>query len=229
MVVWDQFGPLCGGNFALLGRCSLLQKVNSRGRGIQLFMRRTRIFQEWVWRLSLHHSQWSKNVGSISERWRLKGPMRATSKPHSALDEDLDLLNLSDFLALCFGARAVFPEVPAEFYAALEWRVLCALRWKCSERTTGLKYEAALWTFQAICRESQSRKQTVCHGCAPSKGRSSIWSAARRAREMCGLCLASDAILSRRAFTKLRVVITIPCAFPYDFKFKIAPTMFFLG
>ena len=42
--------------------------------------------------------------------------MRATSKPRSALDEevgpsDLDFLNLTDYQALCLSTRAVFPEV----------------------------------------------------------------------------------------------------------------------
>ena len=52
-----------------------------------------------------------KSVGSISERWRFKGPMRAISKPCSALDEhsgpsDLDL-NMTDYQALCLAIRLV--------------------------------------------------------------------------------------------------------------------------
>ena len=64
-----------------------------------------------------------KSVGSISERGRFKRPMGAASKPRSALDEevgpsDRDLLNLTDYQPLCLSTRAVFPEVPAELYAA---------------------------------------------------------------------------------------------------------------
>ena len=55
-----------------------------------------------------------KNVGSISKRWRFNKPMRATSKPRSVLDEeigpsDLDLLNLTDYQALCLGTRCCLP------------------------------------------------------------------------------------------------------------------------
>ena len=85
--------------------------------------------------------------------------MRAPSNPRSALDEeagpsDRDLLTLTDYQALCLGTRVVFPEVPAELYAAQEWRVLCAQRWKRPERIMGLECEAALWTFRAICRSA---------------------------------------------------------------------------
>ena len=46
-----------------------------------------------------------KSVGSISERWRFKGPMRTTSKTRGALDEevgfsDRDLFNLKDYQSL---------------------------------------------------------------------------------------------------------------------------------
>ena len=107
-----------------------------------------------------------KNAGSISERWRFKGPMRATSELRSALDEEvgpssLDLLNLTLYLALCPGTHIVFPEVLVELYAAREWRVLCAQRWKRSERIIGLKCEAALWTFRAFCRKSQFAKTST--------------------------------------------------------------------
>ena len=90
-----------------------------------------------------------KSVGSVSERWPFKGPMRATSKPRSALDEeigpsDLDLLNLTDYQALCLGTRTMSPEIPVELYAGEDWRVLCARRWKRPERIMGLECAAAL-------------------------------------------------------------------------------------
>ena len=82
--------------------------------------------------------------------------MRATPKPRGALDEEVglsdhDIFNLKDSQALCLGTRAVFPEVPAERYAAKVWRVLCARRWKRPERIMELECEAALWTLRAIC------------------------------------------------------------------------------
>ena len=118
-----------------------------------------------------------KSVGSISERWRFKGLMRATSKPRSASHKeigpsDLDLLKLSDYQVLCLGTRVVFPEIPVELYAAKDWRVLCARREKRPERIMGLECEAALWIFRAMCRktnrENVSTKscQTACHGYA---------------------------------------------------------------
>ena len=147
---------------------------------------------------AVHHSQeCGFNFGTLA----IQGPMRATSKPRSALDEeirfsDLDFLNLTDYHALCRGTRSVFPEVRAELYAAKECRVLCARRWKRPERITGLKCEAALWTFRAICTKSQSRERqhlilldNVSWVCASTKGRSSIWSVDLRPRELCASAL----------------------------------------
>ena len=109
---------------------------------------------------------------------------------------DLDFLNLTDYQALCRGTRSVFPEVRAELYAAKECRVLYARRWKRPERITGLKCEAALWTFRAICRKSQSRERqhlilldNVSWVCASTKGRSSIWSVDLRPRKLCASAL----------------------------------------
>ena len=128
-----------------------------------------------------------------------------------------------------------------------EWRVLCARRWKRPERTMWLKCEATLWIFRAICRKSLPRKpqhlilsDSTSWVCAASRGRSSIWPVARSARELCGHCLASDANVRYRRFPlernpadepsqSSREVITIPFAFPCDFKLMIAQTMFFLG
>ena len=47
--------------------------------------------------------------------------MRTASKPRSALDEevgpsDRDLLNLTDYQALCLGTRTVVPEIPVELF-----------------------------------------------------------------------------------------------------------------
>ena len=157
-----------------------------------------------------------KSVGSISERWRFKGRIRATSKPRSALHKeigpsDLDLLKLSDYQALCLGTRVVFPEIRVELYAAKDWRVLCARREKRPERIMGLECEAALWTFRTICRKNESRERqhtilsdSMSWVCAPTKGRSSIWSVAQRARELCGLCLASSASVRHRWFPSKR-------------------------
>ena len=69
------------------------------------------------------------SVGSGDSRGHCVQPR----KPRDALDEeagpsDLHLLKLTDYRALCLGARAVCLEVPAELYAAREWRVLCAGR-----------------------------------------------------------------------------------------------------
>ena len=82
--------------------------------------------------------------------------MGAASKPRSVLNEevgpsDRDLLNLTDYQALCLGTRAVFPEVAAELHAAKDWRVLCARRWKRPERIMELECEVALWTLRATC------------------------------------------------------------------------------
>ena len=113
--------------FRIAWRGSLWQRVMSRDRGIQLFMPQTRLSPG----MGVAPYTIVKSVGSISERCRLKGPMRATSKPRSALDEEigpsyLDLLNLTDCQALCLGTRTVFPEIPVELNAANNWRVLCA-------------------------------------------------------------------------------------------------------
>ena len=175
---------------------------------------KTRLFPGWELRLSLRRPPWSKECGFILEFWRFKGPMRATSKPRSALDEeigpsDLDLLNLMDYQALCLGTRRVFPEIPVELNAAKDWRVLG--RWKRPERIMGLECEADLWTCRAICRKSQSRERQhlilsrrMSCVCASTKRRSSFWSVGRRARELCGLCLASDASVRCRWFPSER-------------------------
>ena len=99
-----------------------------------------------------------KSAGSISERWRFKGPLRITSKPRSALDaevgpSDRDLLDLTDYQALCLGTRTVFAEIPVELHPADGWGVLCARRWKRPERIMGLESEAALLAFRTICRK----------------------------------------------------------------------------
>ena len=57
----------------------------------------------------------AKSVGLMSGRWRFKGPMSAPLKPRSVLDEevgssDCDVLQVTDFQALCLGALAVFPS-----------------------------------------------------------------------------------------------------------------------
>ena len=90
-------------------------------------------------------------------QFRSAGALRVTSKPRSALDEevgpsDRDLLNLTDYQALCLGTRTVFPEIPVELYAADGWRVLCARRWRRPERIMGL--EVALWAFRALSRKN---------------------------------------------------------------------------
>ena len=69
----------------------------------------------------------------------------------------------------------------------------------------GLECEAALWAFRALWIKSQSRERqhltlsdSMSWVCASTKGRSSIWSVACRARELCGLCLASNASVRHR-------------------------------
>ena len=146
-------------------------------------------------------------VVRISERWRFKGPMRAPLKPRGACDEevgpsDRDLLSLADYQARCLGTRAA-----SELYAAKDWRVLCARRWRRPERIVGLECEGALWTVRTICRKRLSRKRQhlvlsdrMSWVCAATKGRSSIWSLARRTSELCGLCLASKTRVRYRGF-----------------------------
>ena len=73
----------------IAGRCSHLQRVISRDRGMQLFMPQTRLFLGVRVAALAEPSTLVKCVGSVSERWRLKGPMRATSKKRSALDEEI--------------------------------------------------------------------------------------------------------------------------------------------
>ena len=152
-----------------------------------------------------------KSAGSISERWRFKGPMRTASKPPSALDEEVgpshrDLLDLTDYQALCLGTRTVFPEIPVTLYAADGWRVLCARLSKRPERMRPLCGHS-----ERFAEKSQSRQRkhlilsdSVSWVCASTKGRSSIWSVARRARGLRGLCLASDATVCYRWFLSER-------------------------
>ena len=66
----------------------------------------------------------NKSVGSILVR----GGQGVLLRSHSALDEgigpsDLDFLNLTDYQALCVGARTSSPEILVELYAAKDWRV----------------------------------------------------------------------------------------------------------
>ena len=64
---------------------------------------------------------------------------------------------------------------------------------------------------EAFCRKRQSRKHqhlilsdSTSWGCAATKGRSSMWSVAGRARQLCGLCLASNASVRYRWFPSVR-------------------------
>ena len=157
-----------------------------------------------------------RNVGSISERWRFKGPMRGLCKPRSALDEgesssDRDFLNLTNYQALCLVRELCFRKFPAEVHAADERRVPCARRWKRPERIMELECEAALWPFRSICRKAYSwRRQhlilsdSMSSVCGATKCRTSFWTLARRAREMGGLCLASIASVRYRWFQSER-------------------------
>ena len=82
-----------------------------------------------------------KSVGSISERQRLKGPMRATWRLRSALDEEIG---------------------PSDLDLLRRRTLRCQGMARC---------EASLWIFRATCRKSQTPKhQTVSRGCArPAK------------------------------------------------------------
>ena len=169
-------------------------------------MRQTRLLRVWESRFSLHRARCL----------RFTGPMRATSKPRSALDEedgpsDRDLFNLMD-QALCLGTRVVFPKVSAELYTAGRWRVPCARRWKRPERITKLECEAVLWTFRAICRKSPiARKSTldpvrqyVMGMRVHQRSVINFGSVARRACELCGLCFDSNASVRSRWFPSER-------------------------
>ena len=172
-----------------------------------------------------------KSVGSISERWQFKVPMLATSKPSSSLDveigpSDLDLLNLMDYQALCLGTRIVFPDIPVELYAAKDWRVLCARRWKRPERIMGLECEAALWARRTIRRKSQSREDQHLILSNSTSGYGHLLKAVdRRARELCGLCLASNVSVRYRWFPSERNPADEPlrrfeCSLQYSARFR---------
>ena len=148
-----------------------------------------------------------KSVGSVSERWRFKGPMSTTSKTRGALDKevglsDRDLFILKDYQALCFGTRAVFLEVPAELFAAKDWRVPCARRWKRPERIVKRPFGHIEQSGEKPFAGTSSLnpvRQKMSWVCAASKGRSSIWSPDVHA-SLCGLCLAFDASVRYRWF-----------------------------
>ena len=69
----------------------------------------------------------------MSERWRLKGPMRTASKPRKCFGRGsrppliATFLNLTYHQALCLGTRTVFPGIPVELCAADGWpSALCS-------------------------------------------------------------------------------------------------------
>ena len=123
----------------------------------------------------------------------------------------LDLLNLTDCQALCLGTRAVFPEVSEEPHAAKGWRVLCAQRWKLSVRAhRGARVRSRPLDLSSNLQEEPIARTSTLNlvsdswVCAASKGRSPIWSVAGRARELCGLCLAANAIVRYQWFPSER-------------------------
>ena len=102
---------------------------------------------------------------------------------------DLDLLNLTDYEALCFGTRTVFLEISIDLSAAkVGVGNAQSAPWDSSaKQPLGLSKKTTAGT-SALNPVRKHVIGTRVHQWSPS-----IWSVARGVCELCGLCLASNA------------------------------------